>query len=419
MADQTFLNATGNTRYRKATGTGLVDDPAVTHDIIDSVTPGTGATNLGKAEDAAHTSGDVGVMALVVRRDAPVAGAADGDYATLSVNSDGRLYVTTDGTVSVTGSVAVTGTFWQATQPVSIASTVTVTGTGGTFPVTDSGGSLTVDAPVATPVFVRLSDGSSAITTLPVSLASVPSHPVTNTGTFAVQVSSALPAGSNTIGNIGTIATSITPGTAAANLGKAEDAVHVSGDTGVAVWAVRRDTAASGAGTDGDYASLNVDANGRLYVNAQVTAALPAGTNNIGDVDVLSIAAGTNLVGDVGIGVRTGSGGLTGYVLNASAATNNATSVKTSAGRVYAIIATNNGAAARYLKFYNKASAPTPASDTPVATYMLPAGGGICRITDIGLVFSTGIAFAIVAGIGDNNNTSISADEVAVNIEYA
>jgi hypothetical protein len=74
------------------------------------------------------------------------------------------------------------------TQPVSIASTLTVTGTGGTFPVTDSGGSLTVDAPVGTPVFVRLSDGSAAIATLPVSLASVPSHAVTNAGTFVVQV---------------------------------------------------------------------------------------------------------------------------------------------------------------------------------------------------------------------------------------
>lgn len=82
-------------------------------------------------------------------------------------------------TVGVSGSVAVTGTFWQATQPVSIASTVTVTGAGGTFPVTDSGGSLTVDAPVGTPVFVRLSDGSAAITTLPVSIAST----VTVTGT--------------------------------------------------------------------------------------------------------------------------------------------------------------------------------------------------------------------------------------------
>src|SRR5436305_11759393 len=42
------------------------------------------------------------------------------------------------------------------------------------LPVGDAGGSLTVDAPVGTPVFVRLSDGSSAIATLPVSAASLP-----------------------------------------------------------------------------------------------------------------------------------------------------------------------------------------------------------------------------------------------------
>jgi hypothetical protein len=75
-------------------------------------------------------------------------------------------------------STPVTGTFWQATQPVSIATSV---------PITDNAGSITVDAPVGTPAFVRLSDGTAAISTLPVSLASVPSHAVTNAGTFAVQ----------------------------------------------------------------------------------------------------------------------------------------------------------------------------------------------------------------------------------------
>lgn len=122
----------------------------------------------------------------------------------LSVIEDGGNTITVDGTVAATqsgtwilgansgvdigdvtinnASIAVTGTFWQATQPVSIASAV---------PVTDNSGSLTVDAPVGTPVFVRLSDGTSAISTLPVSLASVPSHPVTNAGTFAVQVDGA------------------------------------------------------------------------------------------------------------------------------------------------------------------------------------------------------------------------------------
>lgn len=76
-----------------------------------------------------------------------------------------------------------TSTTWAVTQ----SGSWTVTGAGGTFPVTDSGSSLTVDAPVGTPVFVRLSDGSAAIATLPVSVASIPSHAVTNAGTFAVQ----------------------------------------------------------------------------------------------------------------------------------------------------------------------------------------------------------------------------------------
>ena len=110
----------------------------------------------------------------------------------------------------------VTGTFWQATQPVSIATTV---------PITDNSGSITVDAPVGTPAFVRLSDGTAAISTLPVSiaasvavtgpltdtqlrasavpvsLASVPSHAVTNVGTFAVQASGIAANGAAVSGN--------------------------------------------------------------------------------------------------------------------------------------------------------------------------------------------------------------------------
>ena len=54
------------------------------------------------------------------------------------------------------------------------ATAVKVDGSAVTQPVSDASGSLTVDAPVATPVFVRLSDGTSAIATLPVSAASLP-----------------------------------------------------------------------------------------------------------------------------------------------------------------------------------------------------------------------------------------------------
>ena len=49
---------------------------------INILTPGNGAANLGKAEDAAHTTGDTGVMPLYVRQDTPVQGtSANGDYS--------------------------------------------------------------------------------------------------------------------------------------------------------------------------------------------------------------------------------------------------------------------------------------------------------------------------------------------------
>lgn len=75
---------------------------------------------------------------------------------------------------------------------VTAANALKVDASAAAVPITDNAGSLTVDAPVGTPAFVRLSDGSAAIATLPVSLASVPSHAVTNAGTFAVQADTEL-----------------------------------------------------------------------------------------------------------------------------------------------------------------------------------------------------------------------------------
>jgi hypothetical protein len=69
--------------------------------------------------------------------------------------------------------------------------------------------------------------------------------------------------------NVATIGTSVTPGTSAAHLGKAEDAAHSSGDTGVMLLTVRSDSAASTAGTTGDYAALTTDDTGRLYTTVQ------------------------------------------------------------------------------------------------------------------------------------------------------
>lgn len=62
--------------------------------------------------------------------------------------------------------------------------------------------------------------------------------------------------------------TRIIPGTTATALGKAEDAVHASGDTGVMALTVRSDTAAATSGTTGDYQPLITDSTGRLWTHS-------------------------------------------------------------------------------------------------------------------------------------------------------
>lgn len=76
-------------------------------------------------------------------------------------------------------------------------------------------------------------------------------------------------AGSATVGSIASITTSVTPGTAAANEGKAEDAAHNSADTGVAMWGVRTDpttTAYTSATTE--YSPVGVDYVGAVFEGA-------------------------------------------------------------------------------------------------------------------------------------------------------
>jgi hypothetical protein len=103
--------------------------------------------------------------------------------------------VPVSGTVTATPSVTGGGTEATA-QRVTIANDST-----GVLSVDDNGGSLTVDGTVGISGTVPVS-GTFWQSTQPVSLASVPSHAVTNAGTFAVQVSSALPAGTNAIGKL-------------------------------------------------------------------------------------------------------------------------------------------------------------------------------------------------------------------------
>lgn len=189
-----------------------------------------------------------GITLGAVRRDADTTLAnTTNEFAPLQVDANGRLKVEA---------------FSGETLPVSMTST-TVTGTvavtqSGTWDevgINDSGNSITVDAPVGTPAFVRLSDGAAAITTLPVSLASVPSHAVTNAGTFATQVDgSALTA-------LQLIDDTIFADDAGVTLGTSKGSVLA----GVAVNTDGTDPTAVSA--EGDAAALRTDMNRLLIVN--------------------------------------------------------------------------------------------------------------------------------------------------------
>ena len=166
-------------------------------------------------------------------------------------------------------------------------------------------------------------------------------------------------------------------------------------------------------------------------------AQLAAGTNIVGalvanqSANVAQINAVTPLMGNgiTGTGSQrvTIASDNTAFSVNAattpaqpttsavnSAATTNATAVKGSAGTVYALTACNTGAAAAYVKLYNKATAPTVGTDVPWMTFTIPAGstqtfpiGGTQ-----GVRFTTGIALAITNLMADTDTTAVVASQV-------
>lgn len=101
-----------------------------------------------------------------------------------------------------------------------------------------------------------------------------------------------------------------------------------------------------------------------------------------------------------------------------AAASTNATSVKASAGQVYHIDVFNNAAYAVFLKLYNKASAPTVGTDTPIVTIPIPAGGGYAKSFPAGSPYSTGVAYAITKLVADSDTTVVAANDLVGEIHY-
>lgn len=255
-----------------------------------------------------------------------------------------------------TSNLSVVGGGTEATAiRVTIASdstgVVSVDDNGGTISVDDGGGTITVDGTVAS----------------------------TQSGTW----------------NVGTVTTvtgttSLTPGTGATNLGKAEDAAHSTGDVGVMSLGVRAasPTERSAGPTDGDYE--------------------PFATNEVGAVWISP--------------TPSANGGLS--IFRSLDLDESEEDVKTSAGTVYSVWVTNTATSTRFLKFYNATAANvTVGTTTPVITIGIPGNSsddisGNFSSGGIGIQFSTAISVAATTGVADNDTGAPGANEVIVNIFY-
>jgi len=102
-----------------------------------------------------------------------------------------------------------------------------------------------------------------------------------------------------------------------------------------------------------------------------------------------------------------------------AAASTNATVAKASAGDVFKIIGYNAAAALRYIKLYNKATAPTVGTDTPVMTLTIPASSAF-DIDLYSLYFATGIGFAFTTAGADADTGALTAGDITgFNLVYA
>ena len=243
------------------------------------------------AEDAAHTSSDTGNFVLGVRNDTLAAlGGTDGDYVPFQMNASGALFVEVSSS-SGDDSIYVDDADWSdgsskhtligglyQSSPQSITDGDTgplqVNANGNLIVDLSATDNAVLDAMVVDLAAMEVLLGTIDADTGAIKTAVEVIDNAISGSEMQVDVVASLPAGSAAIGklaansgvDIGDVdVTSVVPGTGATNLGKAEDAAHSSGDTGVMSLAVRNDDVAALGGADGDYAPLQVNAAGSLY----------------------------------------------------------------------------------------------------------------------------------------------------------
>ena len=172
----------------------------------------------------------------------------------------------------------------------------------------------------------------------------------------------------------------------------------------------------------------NMGAAGRVFVDgSEVTQPVSDGGGSLTvDGTVAATQSGTwtvqpgNTANTTPWLVTSSPGTSGGYLISRriSTASTNAVSAKASAGQVYGYYIYNDSNQTRYVKLYNKASAPTVGTDIPVMTIPIPGGSAANVDFSNGIAFATGIAFAMTTGMADTDTGAVAANEVVLNLFY-
>ncbi len=99
-----------------------------------------------------------------------------------------------------------------------------------------------------------------------------------------------------------------------------------------------------------------------------------------------------------------------------AANTNNSTLIAAGARTVTGAQLSGVGAAPAYVKLYNKATAPTCGTDTPVKVLMIPAAataanGAVSNVSiSLGSLFPLGLGLCVVTGMAAANTFNVNID---------
>lgn len=211
-----------------------------------------------------------------------------------------------------------------------------------------------------TPQTNALTDTQLRATAVPVSLASVPSHAVTNAGTFAVQVD----------------------GVALTALQLIDDAVS---GTGFNISQLGGAAVPIGAGLEATAIRVTLPTNGTGIVG------LATGSNAIG-----KLAANSGVdIGDVDVTSVSPGGASGNSPSNDTSVAYEASSVsKASAGTLYTVTGYNSRTSAQFFQFFNSATVPADTA-VPVITITVAASSNFSIDFGVyGRYFSTGIAWS-------------------------